>query len=165
MRRWYVAHTQPNSETKAIFNLSRQGFTSYLPRFHARRRHARKVESVIRPLFPCYLFVYLNMEHDRWRSVNGTYGVKSLIANGDRPLPVPVGVVESFKAREDKLGVISLQNPTFYCGQRVEILEGPMKMRAGYFRRMSGEERVLLLLDLLGREVDVTIPLSSVAAA
>ena len=113
MRRWYVAHTQPNRETKAIFNLNRQGFICYLPRFHTRRRHARKVESVIRPLFPCYLFVYLNMERDRWRSVNGTYGVKSLIANGDRPLPVPDGVVESFKAREDKLGIVSPKNPTF----------------------------------------------------
>lgn len=165
MRRWYVVHTQPNGEARASSNLERQGFLVYLPRYLAKRRHARRTERVPRPLFPRYLFVHINPDCDRWRSVNGTFGVRYLIANDNVPLPVPDGIVESFKAREDNSGLITPELPSFQPGQRIEILEGPMAMHAGVFHRMSDKERVVLLLSLLGREVSVSMPSTAVAAA
>ena len=165
MRRWYVAHTQPNSEIKATFNLQRQGFGAYLPRVRAERRHARRVEQISRPLFPRYLFVSLDPGHDRWRSVNGTFGVRNLITQGNDPIPVPKGIVESFKSMEDNSGLIAPEPPSFRSGQRIEILSGPMAMHVGLFHRMSDKERVVLLLNLLGQEVTVTIPFTAVVAA
>ena len=44
--RWYVVQSQPNAELKAAAHLNRQGFTTYLPRYMKRRRHARRVEDV-----------------------------------------------------------------------------------------------------------------------
>ena len=41
-QRWYVVQSQPNSELKAAAHLDRQGFTTYLPRYLKRRRHARR---------------------------------------------------------------------------------------------------------------------------
>ena len=71
--RWYVAHTRQNAEQRAVFNLTRQGFSAYLPRYRRRRRHARKVDTVLSPLFPRYVFVGMDPEVARWRSVNGTF--------------------------------------------------------------------------------------------
>ena len=66
--RWYVVQSQPNAELKAVAHLSRQGFDTYLPRYLKRRRHARRVEVVARPLFPRY-FVSIDVTVQRWRSV------------------------------------------------------------------------------------------------
>jgi transcriptional antiterminator RfaH len=52
---WYVVHTQVQGEDRADLNLRRQGFVTYLPRYLRARRHARRTETVARPLFPRYL--------------------------------------------------------------------------------------------------------------
>ena len=88
MINWFVAHTHPLKEIIAQQHLLEQGFEVYLPRFKKIRRHARKVEEVLVPLFPRYIFIGMNMEVARWRSVNGTRGVSYLLTNYDRPAVV-----------------------------------------------------------------------------
>ncbi len=165
MKRWFVVQTQPNSEVRASVNLDRQGFEAYLPRYLKQRRHARKIEQVARPLFPNYLFVRLDTGRDRWRSVNGTFGVNRLVSLGEAPISLPEGVVEAIRSREDESGLIALLPPIFSPGQRVEILEGPMAMCTGLVQQMPDNDRVVLLLDMLGRQVRVTIRCAGVAAA
>ena len=70
--RWYLAHTRPNNERKAEFNLRAQGFTTFLPQIEKTIRHARRLKTVRRPLFPRYLFVQFDVAQDRWLSINGT---------------------------------------------------------------------------------------------
>jgi transcriptional antiterminator RfaH len=70
--RWYVVQTHANAEAKAYTHLEKQGFQAYLPRFLKRRRHARRVETVPAPLFPCYLFVTIDVATQRGRSIHST---------------------------------------------------------------------------------------------
>jgi len=165
MNRWYVVHTQPNAESRAVLNLDRQGFEAYLPRYLKSRRHARKLERVARPLFPRYLFVHLDPDRDRWRSINSTFGVSYLVAHDSMPIPVPDGIVDAIREREDGKGLVTLDVPAYRPGEKLEILAGPMAMQVGLFQRMSDNERVVLLLDLLGRQVRVTLPSAAVTAA
>lgn len=95
--RWYVVRTQPHREARASFHLGNQGYHVFLPRFLRSRRHARKFETVLAPLFPRYLFVVLDLTRDRWRSVNGTPGVEHLLMRGEGPEPVPRGLVEGLR--------------------------------------------------------------------
>src|SRR5204862_6519162 len=99
--RWFVAHTHPHAEGKATLHLSRQGFEIYFPRYLKRRRHARRIETVAAPLFPRYLFVAIDLNMQRWRSIFSTVGVSRLVCNGDEPTSVPNGIVEALKNRED----------------------------------------------------------------
>ena len=165
MRHWYVVHTQPKNEIKAALNLERQNFEVYLPYFRAKRRHARRVEEISRPLFPGYLFISIDPDQDGWRSVNGTFGVQYLISQNDEPLPVPGGVVESIKDMEDASGHVTPRSPMFQPGQPVEILEGPMTRQVGLFEQLDDKERVVLLISLLGRQVRVKLPHVAVFAA
>jgi len=165
MKRWFVVHTQPNGETRALDNLLRQGFEPYLPCLIVKRRHARKVERVRRPLFPRYMFVRFDPDETRWRAINGTFGVSHLVTDGGTPAAVPFGIVEDIRAHEDDNGVIGLAPPAFRPGQALEILDGPMASRTGQFLNMPDRDRVILLLDLLGRSVRVTVPREAVTAA
>jgi transcriptional antiterminator RfaH len=164
--RWYVVHTQANAENKASANLARQGFSTYLPRYLKRRRHARRVDLVAAPLFPRYLFVKVDMAVQRWRSIYSTIGVSRLVSNGDHPAPVPECVVNFLKSRENASGLIKLdQQPKFRVGDQVRVVEGAFSDCLGIYDGMSDRERVEVLLDLLGRKVRVFINVGAIAAA
>jgi len=164
--RWYVAHTHPHAEAKATAHLSRQGFDIYFPRYIKRRRHARRIETVPAPLFPRYLFVAIDLNAQRWRSIFSTVGVSRLVCNGEDPSPVPVGIVEALKSREDANGFIKLDcRPRFHVGDKIRVLDGAFSSYLGLFDGMAERERIAILLDLLGRKVRVILDADLVAAA
>ena len=164
MRRWYIAQTQIRSEERAHLNLERQGFEAYLPCYARERRHARRREVVRAPLFPGYIFVRFDLEAARWRSINGTLGIAQLICNGERPAAVPEGVVEEIAARENNDGLIVISPRAFQRGEALRIVSGALADCFGLFEKMADRDRVVLLLDLLGRKVRVQAPLVAVAS-
>lgn len=164
--RWYVVQTQVNGEAKAAQNLLRQGYAIYLPRYLKRRRHARKVDFAAKPLFPRYMFVAVDMATQRWRSIQSTFGVSHLVANGDVPAAVPDGVVSALKAREDAKGFVKMDaRPNFAPGDKVRVLAGAFMDNAGLFNGMADHDRVSILLNMLGRQVRVLLDADMVAAA
>lgn len=165
MMRWYVAHTQAQAEAKASWHLRNQDFAVYLPVYLKRRRHARRIDWVPTPLFPRYLFIGMELAVARWRAIRSTVGIAGLICHGDVPTPVPSGIVEAIQAREDEKGVVKLQAPPLFDkGDRVHITEGALRGLSGLFEGTTDEERVIILLDLLGRQVRVRVPLETVQA-
>jgi transcriptional antiterminator RfaH len=164
--RWYVVQTQPHAESKAMGHLIRQDFSVYLPRYLKRRRHARKVDMVAAPLFPRYLFVTVDLETQRWRSIQSTTGVSRLVCNGDEPAPVPPAVVEALQGREDAGGFVQLERrPQFAPGERVRVVDGVFADSLGLFEGMADRERVAILLDLLGRKVRILLDEGAITAA
>lgn len=164
--RWYVVHTQPLAEFRAAEHLRRQDFVPYLPRYLKKRRHARRVEKIVRPLFPRYLFVSVDVATQRWRSIHSTVGVCRLVCRGDEPAPVPPQVVEAIKAREDAEGFVTLdQRPRFAAGERVRILDGVFSACDGIFECLVDHERVAILLNVLGRQVRTVVGDEFITAA
>ena len=141
-----------------MIHLARQGFSTYLPRYLKRRRHARRVDVVAAPLFPRYLFVQINMAVQRWRSIYSTVGVSRLVSNGEFPAKVPEQVVGMLKSREDAKGYVQLDcKARFRAGDKVRVLEGVFCDCLGLYEGMPDRDRVAILLDLLGRKVRVLL--------
>lgn len=164
--RWFVVQTHPRAEAKASAHLVRQGFEVYLPRYLKRRRHARRTDTVPAPLFPCYLFVALDIDTQRWRAVLSTVGVRSLVCQGDAPAPLPADTVELLRSQHDERGYFLLDTkPRFARGDRVKVLDGAFSACFGSFEGTKDNERVAILLDLLGRKVKVLMDGESVVAA
>jgi transcriptional antiterminator RfaH len=156
--RWYVVQTHSHAEIKASWHLQRQGFETYLPRYLKRRRHARRTETVIVPLFPRYLFVAVDMTSQRWLSIRSTIGVTRLVCDGDRPAAVPEAVFEAIKRREDANGLIQLdRKPQFSPGDKVCIRDGAFQECLGLYEGMTSNERVTILLEFVGRKVRVSL--------
>ncbi|MGE0254621.1 MAG: transcription termination/antitermination protein NusG [Alphaproteobacteria bacterium] len=162
---WFVVHTQPESERRALANLRRQGFEAYLPVFRRRRRHARRVDTVLAPLFPGYLFVRFDADQTRWRSINGTFGVRYLVCAGDEPAPLDDTFVDALRARQDDHGAICLDTRRFNRGDAVRIVDGAFVDHIARFDQMGDRERVFLLLGILGRTVRVQVPIVYLAEA
>ena len=154
--RWFVVHTRPLSEMRAIENLERQGYRTFCPRVRRTIRHARKTSTVMSPIFRNYLFVKLDLSFDRWRSINATRGVVGLIMQGDRPKPVPHGVMETILQYVNPDGTLSTA-PLFGMGQSVRIESGPLADVVGRFEKCEPDGRIRVLVELLGRVVSVVL--------
>ena len=161
--RWYVARVHPNRENSAQFNLERLGFRSFAPRVRRTVRHARKSRIVLAPLFPGYVFLILDLSKDRWRSVNATFGVASLIMGAEQPMPVPSGVVEALVTSENS-GLVRLDDD-LEIGQRVRIVSGPFAEALCRLVHLDDRGRVRVLLELMGTEVTAQLDRARVAPA
>jgi transcriptional antiterminator RfaH len=161
--RWYLVHTRPNNECKAELNLAAQGFATFVPRIDKTIRHARRLKTVRRPLFPRYAFVRFDIERDRWLSVCGTFGVTRLFMQDGRPVPVPVGLVEELLAHSDA-GVTRL-DVKLEAGQRVRILSGPFADFTATLARLDEGRRVEVLLEMMGASVSVSVDRRALAPA
>lgn len=146
--RWYAIHVLPRMEATAEAHLKRQGFEVFVPRVRVTRRHARRIETVRAPLFPRYGFVRLDVLRQRWRSVNGTTGVASLVMTHDRPQAIPVGIVETFLAALTPDGVVDLDHG-FRMGDPVRLIAGPFAGQLGVLTRLDDKGRVEMLLSLI----------------
>ncbi|MEE1543815.1 MAG: transcriptional activator RfaH [Alphaproteobacteria bacterium] len=155
-KRWYAVHTRPHAEARALENLERQGFEAWLPLYRKQRRRARRSEQVLRPLFPRYLFVALDLDGEQWRPVLSTYGVADLVSSGDGPLALADAVIDALRARADEDGHYTLARG-LKSGDKVRIESGPMRALEGILEVEGDTDRVVVMLHLLGREVRVKL--------
>jgi transcriptional antiterminator RfaH len=162
--RWIAVLTHANCETKADFHLRRQGYDVYLPRYLKLVRHAHRRDHLPRPLFPRYLFVRLQ-ESDAWRPVRSTVGVSGLICSGEHPAEVPAHVIAEIRSREDARGFVGLNSGrSFAIGEAIRVNFGSFSELDGIFESCDDQERVTVLLQLLGRHVKVRVPLEAIQA-
>ena len=154
MRRWFALRTLPNSEARAEENLKRQGFEILVPRQRESIRRSGRFINVLTPLFPGYGFVSLDLERDRWRPIFGTRGVKGIVMSGERPCPIPSGVVEGLLA----ISVNSVIDWSMQlkAGENVRILSGPFANVIGKLETLDSRGRVAVLLEIMGATVRIT---------
>lgn len=115
------------------------------------------------PLFPGYLFIALDAARERWRSVRSTIGVSELLCAGERPTPVPAGAVEAIRAKEDARGYVAVsRRAPLRRDATVRVVEGAFADLVGLFDCADDNERVTVLLNLLGRQVKIRVPLTAV---
>ncbi len=163
--RWFVAKTRSNGETKASYHLRRQGFEIYLPMFMRRISHARRTSWQPRPLFPNYLFVQITESQQRWRAINSTIGISHLICDDKGPLPIPERVVDDLRDAEDERGIIHTgRKVPFEKGAAVQIMSGAFADHIGRYEGKTADERVIILLNLLGRQVRTQVEMDFITA-
>ena len=153
---WIVVTTHPHREDFAIENLAQQDYDAYCPMIVKRIKHARRAYDAKRPLFPGYVFVERPAHRHLWRPLLGTFGVRSVVCNGETPSLLPPGFVESLKARETD-GAIQKPEMPFKPGQSVAINGGAFDGLVGQILEIRESDRVLLLLNLLNQQTRVHI--------
>lgn len=163
---WVVATTHPHKEAQALANLSRQGFDSYCPRIRRRVRHARRIVDVLRPLFPGYVFIRLDPQVEQWRTIDSTFGIRSLIRFGDAPGTIPDEFVRSLHATEQD-GAVALPaaRDSYRPGEKVQMREGPFEGLIATVLSSNEYDRIVVLMNLLKRSVRVQVAINEIVPA
>ncbi len=160
MQKWYVVFTKVKNEKLAEENLCRQGFKCFLPFVNNPNKvRSRRVKSILEPLFPRYLFIYVDTETQSIAPVKSTRGVANMVMFGNLLASIPDKYIKQIQERVDaQSGVIELATHDYKPGDKVKVLDGPLAGLEGHFKHNSAEDRVILMLSLLGGTKQVHVP-------
>jgi transcriptional antiterminator RfaH len=161
--KWGVINTHPHKESLAVENLRRQNFETYCPLVRKRIKHARREQDVLRPLFPTYVFVQIDVTAHRWRAISSTFGVRTLVSFGERLSFLHDNFIDSLKAREVDGEIVRPETP-YAVGQKIKVSGGAFDGLVATIVEMSEKDRLIVLMDLLSRPVRVKIETNRVAA-
>lgn len=158
---WYLVQCKPREDRRAVENLSYQGFEAFAPRCMVDRLRNRRWQPRLEALFPGYAFVLLDRIRHDWGKIRSTRGVSRLVHFGAAYPRVPAQVV----ARVRGMDGMALKSPCVALerGDRVRILEGPFADVEAIFECHDGNDRVLLLIEFLHRQVRVPMQADAVA--
>jgi transcriptional antiterminator RfaH len=155
-RFWYVVRTKGGDEHRANQNLLNQGIETFLPLIRSYDYRTGKRIQTIKPLFPNYLFAKFDLGF-HYNKAKWTRGVSRILGNREGPIPISGKVVQTLQERVGKDNLIELEEQ-IKEGDLVQIKSGPLKDLIGVFqRKMSGKDRVKILLNLIGVDVPVQI--------
>jgi transcription antitermination factor NusG len=162
---WYTLQSKPRQEDTLWQYLRNEGHEVYYPLLPVRPANPRAKK--IRPYFPGYMFVHIDIDvvglvKFKWMPFSS-----GLVCFDDIPAPLPDHLIDGIRQTIDKLTCGGRQYyDELVHGQPVLVRSGPMEGYTGIFdTRLSGGERVRLLLDYMyGRTMVVEMDAARVEA-
>ena len=149
MKHWYLVKTKSKQEDIAILNLENQNFHVYCPFVLIRNKNE--------VLFPGYIFIQLDKDTQNWSPIRSTKGVLYFVRFGLSYAKIPDNIIEFIKTNQlntaEKLKNIN----KFKSGDKVQITDGVFKNCIAIFKSYKSDERVILLMNLLGQQQKLTI--------
>lgn len=162
---WHVLCSKPRSEAVAALHLRRQGFEVFLPRLRRSRPGPHGMVTRIEPLFPRYLFLRAAVDAPAWSAVRSTRGVQGLVRFGERLARMPQSLMQSLlEVRQGADDLIELPPLPLRPGGRVRVQDGPLAGLQGLCLERSGTQRVRILIELIGAQRAIELPVSAVRA-
>lgn len=153
---WFLAQLKPNSHQIAARHLARQGFRSFLPLQAQTLRAGRRFTTRMRPVFPGYIFVALDLTQGGWQAVNSTQGITRLVSLGRGPTPVPGALVAALQTRCDAAGHWR-EDTRLQPGDQVTLTRGPLTEFVAKVEQIAPDQRVHLLMELMGAQTRVAV--------
>ena len=151
---WFVVRTRPRQENLAHTNLEQQGYRVLSPSVSIRKRRSGKWQKVVEPLFPGYVFIQLTLGKDDPSPIRSTKGCLGLVRFGQLPQPIPPAVILPLIELKDLPAEAKLP---LKPGEKVRFESGPFVSLDAIYKVPKGEDRVQVLLTLMGRENLITV--------
>jgi transcriptional antiterminator RfaH len=149
---WYLIHSKPRQEARALENLQRQGYEAWLPMLTVEKIRRGRIVQVTEPMFSRYLFIQLDAVLSNWAPIRSTLGVSRLVTFGAVPASVPDELIEALRDT-------SAQEPQRLLapGEEVLFVDGPLQGLRGIFQQHDGETRAMVLIELLSKPQAIAV--------
>jgi len=146
---WYCLKTHPRKEDALWNELEARNVEVFYP--HVRVKPVNPRSRTIRPYFPGYLFVRLDLERVGISFLRWMPHTRGLVSFDSQPAAVPDALVQALKA---KLEEVQMERqdllPGVKRGDLVQVDAGPFEGYLAVFdARLPGTERVRVLLKML----------------
>lgn len=164
MKSWYAVRCKPLQDARAEDHLRNQSYEVFRPRVRLRRRYGGRIRQAVESMFPGYLFIRLDREREDWAPIRSTRGVTGLVRLGGHTPAVPEPVIDELRRRADEENCIVLE-ADYRPNERVRITEGPLAGYEALFASRSGEERVIVLLEIMQRIQRLILPEQAIEQA
>ena len=155
--KWYAIHTRSHFEQKVYDGLRGKSIEAFLPRIQVMSRRKDRRKKLLTPLLPGYVFVRTGLHPDEHLQILKTPGLVRIIGFKGKPVPANEEEISSLMVLDGTDHTV--QNRSYMSkGDRVRIMEGPLKGLVGFYLRHSGRNnKVVVSVALLQRSLEVAI--------
>lgn len=159
---WFCVKTQPRRERAAYKTLQTlPGVLPLLPMARYPKQTSKGKRMTSEAIFPGYLFCYFSPV-DSSRGVQYSQGVAYIIKRGDKLVSLREELIEEIRELAPE-GVLDLEPKPLMPGERVKLIQGIFSgTEAEVVSLAPSAERVKVLLEILGREQEITLPLEEI---
>jgi transcriptional antiterminator RfaH len=160
---WYCFKALPKKEHIAARMLQEvEGIETFCPRIAYLKKTRRGKVRFVECLFPGYIFIHAELK-EFYRRIRATQGIRDVVAFGQRVPLIPSAFIEELRARIGDQSTRDMPEPVIEAGQKVIITEGPFKdLQAMVSGSVDSRQRVALLLDFLGRQMEISLSIGDV---
>ena len=106
------------------------------------------------------MFVKFDRAKSEWHKINNTYGVSRLVTFNSILKSIPTIFVENLMARCNSSGEL-LSIKKFKTGDQVKVSKGPFANFIASIESYETDQRIWILMDLMGRETKIQTPLDA----
>jgi transcriptional antiterminator NusG len=153
---WYAVHTRSRFEQKVYTGINGKSIEVFLPRIQVMSRRKDRRKKILVPLIPGYVFVHTTLDYEEHLNILKTVGVVRMIGFEGKPVPVKDYEIASLKILDGTDRTV--QNRDYMkTGDRVMIMEGPLKGLMGFYLHHKGQSKVVVSVELLHRSLEVEI--------
>jgi transcription termination/antitermination protein NusG len=164
--RWFAARVITGREQAVENQLTEIGIEALVPMRKGpdlRRRH-RVIPGVMMPVIHGYVLVHMPVDGVVLAGLKGLEYFVTVVGGYDKPMAITGQEVKRFKDLAEA-GVYDWEKPTgklFRAGDRVQLFDGPFTGMVGEVVscRSDGKGDVVVLVDMFGAKVPVTVPLA-----
>ena len=162
---WFCLRAEPKREYLAAISLRRQfGIECLSPRLRFRRLTQRGPVWFVEAMFPGYLFARFSYQTQR-RAVESAHGIREILHFGDHLATLPEDTIVSLQSHAGMDEVVTVDS-SLKIGQLVHIVEGPFRgLEVVITQVLCARERIRVLMDFLGRPLEMEIPEAKVLPA
>ncbi len=158
-KKWYVIYTKPRAEDMARDHLERKDIHVFLPKIRECHYSSKGKEAKIKPLFPNYLFARMAYPDDYYKVI-WAKGVRRIVGNGGKPVPLDDSVVDFLKKQTEENGFVR-PSPRLKIGDTIRVKNGPLAGLIGIIDGSIDEKgRIKVLMDFLKEGARIEIPYS-----
>ncbi|CAG0982615.1 MAG: hypothetical protein IAE83_01225 [Anaerolinea sp.] len=162
MPAWYTLRSKPHKEIQVHDQLVNKGIETYYPFFRVKPVNPRS--ATIRPFFPGYLFVHIDLDETGSSPLLWLPGAIGLVQFGDYAPPLPDHFIANLRSRIAQIeSAGGLKQSALQKGDPVRITGGSLQgYEAVFDSHLSGDERVQVLLNILGRLVSAQVDITKI---
>ena len=154
---WYVIYTKPRHEKKVHTRLAQMNINTFLPLRKKLRNDLDRRRLVDEPLFPSYVFIYLNDMQSYYHGID-TDGSLYYIRNGKEIARVGEAVINNIKLAVNHAGEFEVSEKRFLPGTRLVISKGALTGLACEVVQSDSKNKLLVRVDLLQRNILLSLP-------
>jgi len=116
------------------------------------------------PLFPGYLFINLDDKTQNWTPIRSTRGVSNFVRFGLKFAKVPNQIINMIKTQQQQTIEKMIDLCSHHKGDHIEIQSGPLKGQQAIFQNYNSNDRVIVLLKLIGQQQKITLDTQEIVA-
>jgi len=160
--KWHVVYTMPKQEKQLISKLTEIKVNAFLPLIKTVNQWHDRKKTIEAPLFPSYVFVYIENRMDMYK-ISALKGVVSFVKFGNELATLSQSIIDNIKLTITNFSHIEITAFHFQPGQQLIIKDGPLSGFECELITYNGNEKALVRMDILNRNLLIDIDLKSMS--